>query len=732
MSTSLRILIALKVISSRLPIGVATTKSVPAVFIDLDKVIISQPDVLLLVYYGNSIRIYQPNRMNFKFSLSTGKLPTASLFVVSVFLTGCVQEGTTVQVDSSLPSDSGTIIADAPPTTPSADEIPAIIEFPSEDSFVEVVVPETEYSAWNLVNQAESSEPSRNLKLIDAANVLLREHNISQALSVAGLLVVDELSDSERVDYDVFRARVHQFNARHNVAYRQLGRISKRPILSPEQTLRIARLRVHSASHLDDKLLLVNELVRLYAMLPAGDERLTTGHQLWQVLSMVPSDELAMALSDSDLANAHPWILLALNINLVRHDPHLMRNALDNWIASNPDHQAVQLIESGIASDNLTYSNIAVLLPLSSHSNLAVRTFMDGINAQYFADTSPNKPILEFVDIGNDPSQITQHYFQALFDGAEFVVGPLGVSYVEEMVRSGTFVVPTLLLGVADDIPQSEPVYQFALAPEHDGVIAAQRARQDGHKTALILESPSNWSKRATDAFRLEWERLGGAVIQSKIFETGRNDYSDTVKEVFNIAESVQRYRTLRDELGRSLKFIPRRRQDMDCIFLSSDPLHGRLIKPHIDFLKAHDIPVYATSRIYSGEIDKISDQDLDGIRFADMSWLVDQGDTTNNLRRKLKSERQLPVGLNRIYAMGIDTYNLVSRLDTLRENSTAKYHGITSTMTVDEMGRVVRHPMWAKFADGTPEPILHLPDPERMIRPVNREPDATLMDLQR
>ncbi len=655
-----------------------------------------------------------------------------SILALSMFLTGCVQEDTTIPVDSAQTPDTGSVIADAPPTTPSADEIPAIIDFPSDDSFVEVIIPETEYSAWNLVNQAESSDLSRNLKLIDAANVLLRQHNISQALSIASLLVVDELSESERVDFDVFRARIHQFNARHKVAFRQLGRISKRPILSPEQTLRIARLRVHSASHLDDRLILVKELVRLYAMLPAGDERLTTGHQLWQVLSMVPSDELATALSDSDMANARPWILLALKLNLVRHDPHLMGNALDSWIASNTDHQAVQLIESGIASDNLTYSNIAVLLPLSSQSNLAVRTFMDGLNAQYHADTSPNKPILEIIDIGNDPSQITQHYFQALFDGAEFVVGPLGVSYVEEMVRSGTFVVPTLLLGVADEIPPTEQVYQFALAPEHDGLIAARRARQDGHTTALILESPSNWSKRATEAFRIEWERLGGAVIQSKVFETGRDEYSDTVKEVFNIAESVQRYRTLRDELGRSLKFTPRRRQDVDCIFLSSDPMHGRLIKPHIDFLKAHDVPVYATSRIFSGEIDKIADQDLDGIRFAAMNWLVDQGDTTSNLRRKLKSERPLPVGLNRIYAMGIDTYNLISRLDTLRQKPTAKYHGITSTMTVDEMGRVVRHPTWAQFADGTPEPILHLPDPERMIRPVTREPDDSLTELQR
>ena len=670
--------------------------------------------------------------MNFKLSLPPRTRLTASTFAVCVLLTGCVEKSTTVTVGSSQSTAAIPIIAESPLTTRSADEIPAVIDFPADESFVEVIVPETEFSAWNLVNQAESAEPGRNSKIIDAADILLKRNNFSQAMSIASLIAVDELGESERVEYDVLRARMHQFNARHKVALRLLSRVSKRPNLSPGQALRISRLRVHSASHLNDKLLLVKELVRLYAMLPAGNERLTTGHHLWEVLSMVPSDDLATALSDSDLANARPWILLALNTNLVRHDPRLMNNALDHWVSSNPDHQAVQLIESGIASDNISYSKIAVLLPLSSQSNLAVRAFMDGLTAQYYADTSPNKPMLEFVDIGNDPLQITQYYFQALFDGADFVVGPLGVSYVKELVRSGTFVVPTLLLGVADEIPPTDLVYQFALAPEHDGVFAAQRARQDGHTTAVILESPSNWSKRATDAFRAEWERLGGAVIQSMIFELERNDYSDTVREVFNIAESVQRYRRLRDELGRSLKFTPRRRQDVDFIFLSSDPLHGRLIKPHIDFLKAHDVPVYATSRIFSGEIDKIADQDLEGVFFADVNWLAGQDDTISNLRRKLKSERPISVGLDRIYAMGIDTYNLVSRLDTLRRNSTAKYHGITSTITVDEIGRVVRHPRWLQFADGTPEPILRLPDPERIIRPVTREPDTALTELQR
>ncbi|MDE0310227.1 MAG: penicillin-binding protein activator [Acidiferrobacterales bacterium] len=670
--------------------------------------------------------------MNFILTVSARTFLSASIGGLCLLLSGCVEESTTAPASSASPTDTATVIADSPSTASSADELPALIDFPSQDAVAEVIEPEIEYSAWELINQAQTSGPDRNMKLIEAAHILLTQNNASQADSIINLLDRNALGESEQVEFEIFQARTRQFNDRHRSAFRQLNRISKRSDLQPEQALRIARLRVHSASYLGDQILLFQELVRLYGMLSSEDERLQIGHQIWQLLSMVSFDDLITALNDSDLTNVRLWTLLAYDINLARYDPHLMRNALDYWIAGHPDHQANQLIESGIYSDNLSYSNIGVLLPLSSQSRRAVQAFMDGFNAQHSADTSPDKPILTFIDIGSDPRHINQHHFQALFNGADFVVGPLGTSYVEEVTRIGNFIVPTLLLGVVDETSLPQEVYQFALAPEHDGVIAAQRARQDGHTTALILESPSNWSKRATEAFRTEWGRLGGVVIQSKVFEQGLDDYSDTIREVFNIDESVQRYRDLRNELGRGMKFIPRRRQDVDCIFLSSDHLHGQLIKPHIDFLKAHDVPVYATSRIFSGEVDKIADQDLDGIRFADMNWLVDQGDTARTLRKKLSSEHALSAGLNRIYAMGVDTYNLIPRLDTLRRNPNARHHGITSTMAVDEKGRVLREPMWVQFADGTPEPIIHLPDPETQVRPVIREPDDALVQPER
>ena len=665
--------------------------------------------------------------------LNSNYTAIASILAMSAFLAGCVGE----QVDQRPSVTQQTVVIPLPePSSPpksvqAPDEVESVEPEPEEA--VEESAEETpQKSAWEWVSNAEILDITRNSNLIRATDVLLRKGRLDQAVSILDLIIPEQLEDLEKIEYELLQIRIRQVRSHHKTAFRMLGGLLSNPLLSPEQRLRIFKLRVHSASFLDNRISVVNELVRLYSYLPPGSERLAVGHQLWDVLATIPSDELADALAGAGASDARPWILLALNVNQVRHDPQLVNAALQSWIISYPDHPAVQFIGAGIAAEYPRYSKVAVLLPLSSPIRRAANTFRAGLESQYFSDTTENKPIIEFVDIGDDPNRVTQYYHQALVSGADFIVGPLGITFVDEMVQANNFIVPTLLLGVADDIPEAEDVYQFALAPEQDGVVVARRAREDGHSTAMILESPSNWSKRSTEAFRNEWEQLGGAVVHSTELQLEQGDYSETVEKIFNIDQSVERYRKISGVIGQSVKFVPRRRFDVDFIFLSTDPTHGRLIKPHIDFLKAHDVPVYSTYHVFSGRIDKISDQDLDGIRFADMNWLIDQSESMENLRSKLKADRNMSGSLRRIYAMGIDTYNLISRLSSLRGDSNEKYHGVTSILTVDENGRVVRNPKWVQFIEGTPEVILQLPDPEGVDLPVTREPSKLLEDLQR
>ena len=72
----------------------------------------------------------------------------------------------------------------------------------------------------------------------------------------------------------------------------------------------------------------------------------------------------------------------------------------------------------------------------------------------------------------------------------------------------------------------------------------------------------------------------------------------------------MQRYQRLRANIGGPLQFDPRRRQDIDFVFLAADAKAGRLIKSQLKFHYSGDLPVYSTSSIYSR--DGRSDSDLD------------------------------------------------------------------------------------------------------------------------
>ena len=693
--------------------------------------------------YIDTIRTLLTDHMTFKLPARSNTFASVAVLAFTVGLAGCgaeIVENTPPIIVLDLPTPSRTIgettsSSTSQPLPAATQDFAQPVEVSDTPDHSTAQVPEPvleEESEWNLITQVEVFDLNRDLHLVETANLLLERNQIAQVRSIVNLISVDQLTPSERVDLDLVQVRLLQADARHKAALRRLQGIENNPLLTAEQRLRATRLKVYSASHLDEPMPVIHELVRLYGLYPAGSERLKIGHLLWAALGSMSVDDLAKALTQSAMPDAQPWIRLALSTNLVRHDPNLLNNALDNWMDNHPDHPAIQLIRSGIYSELAFHSKAIALLPLSSRSGRAAQAFLDGLTAQYFADTTPDKPVLEYIDIGDNPSQVTQYYYQALLNGAELIIGPLGIQFVEEIARYGDFVVPTLLLGNVDSSQLPGDVYQFSLAPEHDGAAVARRARQDGHTTALILESSSNWSKRATDAFREKWEELGGEVIQSVTFDQAQSDYSETIKELLNINESVARYRRLRDLLTTSMKYIPRRRQDVDIIFLSADPMQGRLIKPHIDFLNAYDIPVYSTSHIFSGKVDKISDQDLNGVRFLDMNWLIDDSGTADNLRQKLSPDLPVPDELSRIFAMGVDTYNLISRLDLLRDDPDALYHGITSTISIDENSRVVLNRIWAEIADGTPRLITSLPDPEISAIPTNLVPPALPAPLQR
>ncbi len=61
---------------------------------------------------------------------------------------------------------------------------------------------------------------------------------------------------------------------------------------------------------------------------------------------------------------------------------------------------------------------------------------------------------------------------------------------------------------------------------------------------------------------------------------------------------------------------------------------------------------------------------------------------------------------LDRLYALGVQSYQIIPRLQVLRQNSWMKLSGRAMTIRVDPNGNAVHLPVWARFESGLAEPL--------------------------
>jgi outer membrane PBP1 activator LpoA protein len=156
--------------------------------------------------------------------------------------------------------------------------------------------------------------------------------------------------------------------------------------------------------------------------------------------------------------------------------------------------------------------------------------------------------------------------------------------------------------------------------------------------------------------------------------------------------------------LGGKITTEARRRQDIDFIFLAASNRNARLIKPVLDFFYAQNLPVYSTSRIFSGKLDPINDADLERIRFPDMPWMIATNVELESLRTFLQGAwPNRETSYNRLYGIGMDVFSILPRLQQMRNNPQLYYQGLSGNLSIDENGTINRQMLWARFSKGRP-----------------------------
>jgi outer membrane PBP1 activator LpoA protein len=292
-------------------------------------------------------------------------------------------------------------------------------------------------------------------------------------------------------------------------------------------------------------------------------------------------------------------------------------------------------------------------------------------------------------------------YRKAVEDGALFVVGPLTKDEVGATADVADGHVPVLALNfLAEGRTAPREFFQFALSPEDEARQVARRVVADARPRGVALVPNGEWGNRVLTAFADELGVLGGQLIARGTYDPAVSDYTPVIQQLLRLSDSRERYARLAAATGVKLEFEPRRRGDVEFIFLAGQPAQGRLIRPQLKFHYAGDIATYSTSDAY--EPDEVANLDMDGVIFPDMPWMISADPVSEQMREAVRSA--WPARANRrgrLYAFGFDAYRLIAVLRG--GSSVAGINGMTGRLSVDPDGRVRRELDWAEIRDGRP-----------------------------
>lgn len=334
--------------------------------------------------------------------------------------------------------------------------------------------------------------------------------------------------------------------------------------------------------------------------------------------------------------------------------------------------------------------HIALLLPFSGNYGEAARAIREGFLASYYSSApGTQKPIVRVYDTSKE-SDVQRIYQTAIAQGADFIVGPLTkeeVLRLSELSPRATKA-PILALNYhpnARIIPGR--MAQFSLLPETEAEQLAQKAWQQGYRRTSIIVPDNNWGRRIAGTFSQRWQSFGGQIIRT-VYANPSDDQAKAVRRLLEISDDP--------------KVAAEQRPDLDVIIMAADPLQARQLKPLFDFYYADQIPVYATSSIYSGQPNPGMDRDLNGVVFCDMPWLVDPA-RRQEIESLLVKHSENGTEFNRLFAMGVDAYHLTSELNRMQSGN--PYAGSTGNLYMVNQ-QIQRNLAWAKMVNGSPRSL--------------------------
>ncbi len=454
-----------------------------------------------------------------------------------------------------------------------------------------------------------------------------------------------------------------------------------------------------------------------------GTERQDNQKAIWQGLQKLNEQQLRnMPTPAPNTLTA--WLSLVLALR--EHRGQDVSSLWQRWQQMFPNHSLdLNLIQAlyhqggsrtgqaRIARNN-TYNqqHIAVFLPQNPRFKKIANKVQDGLLSAWYETDVNQRPLLSFYDA--NPETIAADYQKAVDAGAQIAIGPLGKKAAATLNQAyQRLPIATVFLSPDPNLHHKHNAFQLSLSTSQEAELVADKMLLDGSQRAAVIAPDNAWGQQALEAFSARYESRGGSIVDYALY--GKN-YDRPVKQVIRAAP--------------------------DSVFIVAKSLAGRQLVPRFRYYKGGGIRLYANSQIYAGNVNQRRDQDLNGVRFADLPWVLLQRDwkpelllsqengqtspsrglinsaqaaenpsiahnTDDGLYQQLKQHWSGAMHSNgrRLLALGADAFRVLDYLYS-PEAYPDGFGGATGLLKLNQQGVLSRQLPWGQFRGGTAKVI--------------------------
>ena len=308
---------------------------------------------------------------------------------------------------------------------------------------------------------------------------------------------------------------------------------------------------------------------------------------------------------------------------------------------------------------------------------------------------------------------------QAQQDGATLVVGPLLKDQVNELSSDQT-PLNVLALNQPETEKNAPNICYFALSPEDEAQDAARHMWSQQKRMPLLLVPRGNFGDRIAQAFANEWQKLGGQTVLKQGLGSAGELRSSIGSGIRLTGTPVMASDAAAPAQAQGVTIggitIPAPPTDaqivqgssggaVDSVYVVATQNELTLIKPMLDMSgSGRSRPsVYASSRSYQAGAGPDYRLEMEGVQFSDIPLLAGSNPA---LMQQATAKFGNDYSLVRLYAMGIDAWNLANHFSQMRTLPGFEVSGSTGDLSANANCVIHRKLPWLQYRQGSLVPV--------------------------